>query len=603
MNNYLVILSVGPVQGLIAAARKSRDLWSGSALLSELSKACAYSLQQQKGELIFPAVSPNDDTSLLPDSSLSVGNKIQAIISVDNNEQLQAVITKAEEASQQRFINEAESVMRLMAESSIRHDIWQSQVSDYIEVQAAWSLIQNDADYLEAVQRASAALAARKTTRDFLPAALSPYDANLLLPKSSLDGARETVLKEDSQLRGQGRRKLGLSLSEQLDCMGVVKRLGLRKQADNFTAFSRITAHAWIETITQTETGQQLLKRLAEQYESLIKLDLATRSKGNQGIYTAFPYDAQLLYPSRLDAAMHENRHDEACRDALTAFQQAARPLWKQFGEPCRYGVLLLADGDRMGELLDKANSKKTHKKITRALSGFAEQVADIMREFSGHCVYAGGDDVLGFVPLYQAYDCAYELQGIFAECLRDVSNELGAATPTLSVGLAITHHLTPLGSVRELAKQAESHAKGDYIESPEQRRNALGICLDVRSGNVTKLRYRWDDTKARQHFQNWIACYAANELPSRIAYDTRAIGMRCTNIAQDANIQRGIEGAEFKRMLDKARTVNGQPIPPEYRQQLSRRESDIGLSSLADELIVARWMAAKTQQDLGKEG
>ena len=45
MTEYVVILSVGPVQSMIAAARKSRDLWSGSALLSELAKACALSLK------------------------------------------------------------------------------------------------------------------------------------------------------------------------------------------------------------------------------------------------------------------------------------------------------------------------------------------------------------------------------------------------------------------------------------------------------------------------------------------------------------------------------------------------------------------------------
>ena len=38
---HLLGIHIGPVQEFIAAARRSRDLWFGSWLLSELSKAAA----------------------------------------------------------------------------------------------------------------------------------------------------------------------------------------------------------------------------------------------------------------------------------------------------------------------------------------------------------------------------------------------------------------------------------------------------------------------------------------------------------------------------------------------------------------------------------
>ena len=72
------------------------------------------------------------------------------------------------------------------------------------------------------------------------------------------------------------------------------------------------------------------------------------------------------------------------------------KPFWKTYGEPSAYGVLLLADGDRMGELLDKAQDKKAHQQITVALSEFAGGVAEKMRKYDRHCVYAGGDVVTG---------------------------------------------------------------------------------------------------------------------------------------------------------------------------------------------------------------
>ena len=41
MTHYLITLSLGPVQSLIEAARRTRDLWCGSWLLSEAARAAA----------------------------------------------------------------------------------------------------------------------------------------------------------------------------------------------------------------------------------------------------------------------------------------------------------------------------------------------------------------------------------------------------------------------------------------------------------------------------------------------------------------------------------------------------------------------------------
>src|SRR5713226_6599061 len=77
---YLFLVSIGPVQAFIASARRTRDLWFGSWLLSELSKAAAQEIVNASAEnsLIFPA--PNDEKLLQPDSQLNVANKIVALI-------------------------------------------------------------------------------------------------------------------------------------------------------------------------------------------------------------------------------------------------------------------------------------------------------------------------------------------------------------------------------------------------------------------------------------------------------------------------------------------------------------------------------------------
>ena len=58
---YLLQITLGPVQDFIMTARRTRDLWFGSYLLSECSKAVAKSISD-KGKLIFP--NPSDKNLL-----------------------------------------------------------------------------------------------------------------------------------------------------------------------------------------------------------------------------------------------------------------------------------------------------------------------------------------------------------------------------------------------------------------------------------------------------------------------------------------------------------------------------------------------------------
>src|SRR5665811_1232052 len=50
----LLKLQIGPVQEFIAQARSTRDLWSGSYLLSWLMAAGIRKLRSSGGELVFP---------------------------------------------------------------------------------------------------------------------------------------------------------------------------------------------------------------------------------------------------------------------------------------------------------------------------------------------------------------------------------------------------------------------------------------------------------------------------------------------------------------------------------------------------------------------
>ncbi|QMT31182.1 type III-B CRISPR-associated protein Cas10/Cmr2 [Alysiella filiformis] len=597
MNSYVLTFTIGPVQGFIASARRSRDLWAGSWLLSELAKAVAKNLHDKGAELIFPYVENPDD--LQPESEFSVGNKIQVVVQAENAAQLTEIANQAKAATNAHFIQIADKVWDNLSHyhNDLRQEIWEKQKNDYVEVQYAWARISNDNGdnkaYLNASQKAAQLLAARKATRDFT------QQTGDFLPKSSLDGARETVLLEEKNISKTLRNKLGLSQSEQLDCVGVVKRLcGTPEQ---FTPITRVAADDWLNEIKVHENFALVKKA----YKSLVESELATRVLGNKGIYDDFPYDAQFCYSSRLNAALV--KADEKTYRLLIDLQAALKPIWREFGEPCPYFAMLLADGDRMGELLDKAETQENHQDISQNLSVFAQFVPKIMRENRAQYIYAGGDDVLGLASLNNAVKSAKMLKDQFSDSLKTISAQLGAETPTLSVGLAICHIQNPLGNIRSLAKRAEKIAKGDNAPQP---RNALGITLAVRSGSISDMRWRWDDKKAQRYFKYWIKCYKSHKLSSRVAYDCRDIFMRTDfppnemNEKEQADLLGKIRFAEMKRMLDKAQTSLGKPLDKITKAILMCRFDALNgdLNALATELIIARWLAAKTQRDLGRE-
>lgn len=275
--NYVLTLAIGPVQGFIVSARRSRDLWAGSWLLSEIAKSAAQKLQENGAKMIFPYAKNG-----MPEN---VGNKIQVVLENCSVDELSSVVQQAKEAANKRFLDEANGVLKKLGsqKNSLRLDIWNLQKTDYVEVQVAWTGFEASEEntYLIASQTAAELLAARKATRDF--AALQSND-NIQngLPKSSLDGARETVLLENSS--EALRKKLGLNQSEQLDCAGVVKRLC--GKPEQFTPITRVAMDSWLEKNWKKKGFQTALKHVDNIYQKLVLLGFASEAHGNENIPT-----------------------------------------------------------------------------------------------------------------------------------------------------------------------------------------------------------------------------------------------------------------------------------------------------------------------------
>ena len=156
---------------------------------------------------------------------------------------------------------------------------------------------------------------------------------------------------------------------------------------------------------------------------------------------------------------------------------------------------------------------------------------------------------------------------------------------------------------LRAVAERAERHAKGDATEHRRHRRNALAIRLRIRSGTELCWRAQWSDEKALEALKRFTKAYRAGELPTRAAYDLRDVDRRLAWLrGSDDETARGMRKAEVERMLYRARRDGGsRTIPADLRALVRERADHQPLTELADTLIIARWLSARTAADVGE--
>lgn len=608
--DYLVAISIGPVQSLIEAGRRSQDLWCGSWLLSEISRAVALKLhQEQSGCLIFPSPK-SPDVDLQPQDpdadnpiEANIANVIRTVIHADDSQQVRNMVDDAKDAAKARLDEIINQVRENKLKGfSVDWPRFEQQKHDILETYAAWVKLESS-QYGDASKRLGKLLSARKQTKDFSPI----QDTASGLFKSTLDGANNTLT---NQVRCKDQQhELRLSQREELDILGLIKRKA--GHFEQFTPFSRVVAEPWLASLSSEQ-----LKTLQYHYQPFVKEDLATTVKGNEDAYQAFPYDGEYLFSSRIE---QEKELDETIKKNLL---QYVSHLGEEKGAPVPYGVLLKADGDRMGEFLAKAEDREHSIAISQALHQFATEVRSVVRKHGGHAIYTGGDDVLTFLPLNTALICAQALAKLFKKSMKAIAEQLGAECPTLSVGLAIGHFVQPMRQLRHRAIQAEHLAKGNGLEKP---RNALAIQLGIRSGYEIAWRCRWDDDRTINALNEFVNGFSKGLLPTRIMQDVLAMAhsLRWTTKKEvAAETAAGIRLSEIERMLarasfahqysqaqleevdkddkDKHRTF-AQHVAS-LKLQLREQAKDQSLVELANMLRIARWLSARTTADLGKE-
>lgn len=495
MSDFLLAISVGPVQDFIASARRMGDLYSGSKILSDISLAVAQSVAATTGNenLIFPY------PKALERKDASVANIILAEVKNTDIDSVKALASAAKVKAADAFKDMAMSAYGKLSDS-INADIWATQLDDVVEYFAAW--VTESGDYTSDRAKVMKLLAARKATREF-----SPTVGFQGVYKSTLDGLRESVL-----LKGAKHPVLALKDNECLDCIGVTKRFLSNKDA-RYSSITTIAAASWLKLLKTSDPGSW--STLADVHRHLQSLGVIPRvPTALSDILAGWEFDASPLYEHRHDSIMSDV--DDSFRiNVKESLNQISKILAKARksveGKPSSYYAFILADGDRMGETLGNLRSPEEHRVFSEKLENFATSVPEICRNNGAHCIYSGGDDVMAFAPLDVVLATVRSLHDAFGNCMK---NERLAVQPTLSVGVVIAHVLEPLDLVREYAKAAEKLAKG-------MDRDGLGIELHTRGIHTASVRGRWQNNFDGR-LKEWIERFQNQTIPSNLPYATR---------------------------------------------------------------------------------
>ena len=533
----LLMLGIGPVQSFIAAARRTRDIWYGSDLLSRIARAAALSLEEAGAQLVLPAPSV-----LHNGHPAAVANKIVCVLPSSD---LQGALREAREAATQVLTKEGESLIRgLRSEAVVDAVLLMDQLRDALEFYAGWAPIQapaasqpEAAAYQSAYTQAGRWLDGRKRLRNFAPnlyvggrsAARSTVRHGLAL--SSLDGERESVLLPDAQ---DWRARYQIDTNEGLDALGLLKRVLGRKSS--FPAVTRVALQPWVERWPEDARA-----RVALQLRGLAALNpgLARETTAGQTeLLSQLPYDAEVLLPHRR-SKLRESASDEE----QTALDKLSELLAERAADgsllcnlPDGEGTavaMLLADGDHMGELLSNERcGLAEHQALSAAMAAFAAKVREIVAQHGGACIYAGGDDVMALLPVPTAIQAARRLSEEFALALGPHA-PAGAPQPTLSVGVACAGVLAPLGQLRALAWRALGFAKDGKERGPDGEsrrgdglRNALAVLVQPRGGAEALVVGAWDQPNPGSHvgldarLAFWVQRFADGTLPQGTPYD-----------------------------------------------------------------------------------
>ena len=517
--------TLGPVQGFVAQARRTRDFWAGSFILSWLSSVAIACIEKQGGTVQFPVPDAAYLRHLYGEASAqdaypqqgSIPNRFKATTAQVPADFHPEWVTQAVQTAWQALADSvwANDLADLAGETT--RAIWQRQTRNFWEM--SWVLSAGDGAEL---------LDQRKNWRDLVAPAEPGHKCMMMDGWQELSGVTHThmpsVRKFWQQLAASGKTGMATDLGEgeQLCALAFIKRRFARYFAQvevdlpgqlgrvygwqvpsAVPSVSFVAAAPWLAQVLERAPVAALQDwnaaagRIASyseiahvQNDQPFEIDIRCvkeaadkrRSEGLQRRWAGL--DGQLYFPSALENPRLFT-DQTAARQVLQQLQQLRRSAGLQ-SLPSPYYAILLMDGDQLGKHMGEQAKQQP---ISAALNQFTQKAGAIVREHNGFLIYAGGDDVLALLPLDNALAAAAALQADYRAAFKVHCIDKGHdVQSTLSGAIEFVHIRTPLTRVLQ-----DAHQLLDDVAKDEVGRNAIAVRVWKPSGLALQWAMPWE--------------------------------------------------------------------------------------------------------------
>jgi CRISPR-associated protein Cmr2 len=473
----------GPVQSFVAQARRTRDLYAGSFLLSHLSMAAMKAAQEEGGVVILPdyaslekltgehAIAPNRFIAQFEDEAAAT--KAGALAS----EALQAAWEHIATIVWTRF------VQPIADHGHDTREIWDRQISCFWEI--AWAEgPENETDLLDR----------RKNWRTPRRTVEGGDHCTLMGQWQELSGFLFSKQRQQQTtfwktLRDQSRvRDLDLEDDERLCAIALVKRffpqvskdaIGREIPMQNWPSTVSIAALPWQLTIRDNPKRHAQAKAYAElvAHEPGAIASSARRIPSLAAFTSAGKFNT--ISGNFLNRTALENPRSTPLnpttqrKDLIKALRDLEHASHDQAGN---HYALMLMDGDHMGTLIQKHGPQS----VSNALTHFSKEVPILIEEHDGITIYAGGDDLLAMLPLTRALNAVRAVRELYKQSFKTLAESISA---TISAGLVFAHYKNAFSYVLH-----EAHHLLDDLAKDSAGRDAIAIGILKGSG----LACRW---------------------------------------------------------------------------------------------------------------
>ncbi|OQY98093.1 MAG: type III-B CRISPR-associated protein Cas10/Cmr2 [Candidatus Brocadia sp. UTAMX2] len=523
--------TIGPVQGFVAQARRTRDIWTGSYLLSYLSGSAMKAITESGGEIVFPCAGKDPLFEALKNSDgINKDAPAARIGSLPNRFKATAEVPESAAEAANVVIKEAwEKIVEKALEKFVTKTgglvtgetkkIWNRQIKIENQWEIAW-VEGNDGSLLDQRKNLRSHFSeeeqGEKCTLCGERQALSSGE------KDNRDSVRKWWTKVAGEFKGFHFLKDG---RERLCAVCTTKRIFplVANEAvgwpvyHNYPSTGYMCAIDWFKVILEkAKAGNEAVKKALKEFiaasqDAEVPYDEADTINQIPWIREfvkdpaewkpVLQFRGDVFFPDSIknkrDFPISSNNEteDKSKRDDLV---KKLKVLTNAAGsKPTPFYAVLLMDGDNMGKLLSSFSGEQGN--ISMALAVFTSKVENIVEtQHDGKLIYAGGDDVFAFLPLDTALDCAKELKNAYMEAFGNIAPNVPGAS--ISAGIVYAHMNTALRAVVR-----DAHALLDKTAKDEMGRNAFAVRVWKRGGPILTFGKKWEKDGS-----DWVCAAAA---------------------------------------------------------------------------------------------